>query len=442
MTKNRRNLLFYLLVVIFFTAGTAIVFYAQGWRFNTETLRISKVGGIFVRSFPDNALIFLDKKPVKNDSTFLGRGTLISDLFPKTYQLELEEPGYDAWHESASVSPSLVAEFKSAVLVPHNATTVAPGPVQNFSFANGILIAQNASGTIASGGAPIGKGTLVDEDKNGSAAIIKNNASGRYFLYQFGNNTTTDLTAILVKSGARQNDISNIFFDPQNPGTIIAQEPSKIWTMNTTSAQATPIKKASVGETIGGSVAVGSSFIAWTDSKNPASSSSITIYDALAGTIAASSTVPGKNNELTWIKDDTLGILQTDGELYLYDTGMHSITHVADDVRYFSATKDGSSIAALENGSLEIVPLTGNSYDYYRFNLPNIMDARRVIWYKDDAHLFIEYSNHVSFLDLTDASLNNFTTIALGVSPVYDADQNALYIIDPDQNLIRFDFPE
>ena len=452
MTLRKRRQIFYLLVVLFFVLGTAIVLYAQGWRLNVETWSMSKVGGIFIRSLPDDAQITLDGKPIKNKSAFLSRGTLISELFPKTYWIELKEAGYDPWRESVTVSPSLVTEFKYSVLVPQNATTVAAGLVQSFSAANGVLVIQNLDGSVVSGKKLIGKGTLIDENSDENALIIKNQTNGRYVLYQFQNGSTTDLTAILAKGGADTSGISNIFFDPRDPRIIIAAGSHQMWFIDTAAmsaeggsasdgksmlAEATPI-----GETYGKAVAVGSLLIAWTESKKSGVSSTIEIYDKSSEEVTASSSIPGKNNELKWIKDNLLGILQNDGELYLYDVGGQSIKKIADDVKDFATTENGSSIAALENKSMEIIPTTGVSDDYYRFNLPDIANAQRIAWYKDNMHLFIEYGDRVSFLDLKDAGLNNFTTVAVGTAPFYDADKNALYIINPAQNLIRFDFPE
>jgi len=451
MTRRKRRQIFYLLVVLFFIVGTALVLYAQGWRFNIGTWSVSKVGGIFIRSLPDDARIFLNKKPIVNESAFLSRGTLISDLFPRTYWVELKEAGYDSWRESATVSPSFVTEFKYAVLVPQNATTAAES-VQNFSVAHDTLVAQNWNGSVVSGTALIGKGTLIDESSDGNAVIIKNQTNGRYALYQFQNGSTTDLTAILANGGAGKSDVSNIFFDPHDPGTIIAAGLSKIWFIDeatmiaqggsSSGGKAVQIEKTPIGEILGSAVAAGPSLIAWTESKKSGTSSTIVIYDKSSEGIIASSTVPGKNSELEWAKSNILSILQNDGELYLYDTGAQSITKIADDTKDFAATENGSSIAALENGSMEIIPTTGVSDDYYRFNLPDIADAQRVMWYKDAMHLFIEYGDHVSFLDLKDAGLNNFITVAIGTAPFYDSGENALYIVNPTENLIRFDFPK
>ncbi len=82
--------------------------------------------------------------------------------------------------------------------------------------------------------------------------------------------------------------------------------------------------------------------------------------------------------------------------------------------------------------------------DYYRFNLPDMASVESLIWYKDQTHLFVQYPDHVSFLDFADLSLHNFTTvseISTGTVPVYDTQENALYLIDQGKKLVRFDFP-
>jgi hypothetical protein len=120
------------------------------------------------------------------------------------------------------------------------------------------------------------------------------------------------------------------------------------------------------------------------------------------------------------------------------DGGTRGLTKIADDVKSFYPTNDGTMIAALENHSLEIFSENGGGY--YRFNLPNRDQIKSLIWYKDDAHLFVVYNDSVAFLDLTDAGLHNFPTIANGTSPRYDPQINALYIVDNEGRLIRLDF--
>lgn len=289
MTRKARRLLFYALVAVFLVLGAGIVLYAQGWRFDFATGRVDKVGAIFVRAFPADASISLNGKPAQSQVGFLSRGTLISDLFPKNYKLKLSKNGYDGWQENVSVAPSLVTELKYAVLVPQNATSVAPGTIP------GILALESSTARIAG---------------------------------------------------------------------------------ETLAAYAIKLAK--------GDLMVGSATL-------------------------------------------------------------------ANDVRDFSVTSDGSMIAALEHRSIEIFSLNDAS-GYYRFNLPDVAGIARLIWYKDRTHLFVVYKNSISFLDFDDAGLANFTTVAQGLPaivsaaagtlPFYNPQTNALYVLGPNRQWLRYDFPE
>ncbi len=108
MKLQTRKRIFYVFLLLFFVIGAIVVLYAEGWRINFATLQAEKAGGIYVRSFPDDAQITLDGKPIQDQSAFLSPGTFISGLFPKTYTLQLMKAGYDGWTESAQGVPSLV----------------------------------------------------------------------------------------------------------------------------------------------------------------------------------------------------------------------------------------------------------------------------------------------------------------------------------------------
>jgi hypothetical protein len=157
--------------------------------------------------------------------------------------------------------------------------------------------------------------------------------------------------------------------------------------------------------------------------------------------MSSSSPIFGKNIQLEWIKNGFLGIAQNDGKLYTYDTNSKAINKIADDVKYFKPNGDGSLISTLESKSIEIIPTDGSIENYYRFNIPEIENTKSIIWYQDSMHIFVQYNNYVSFLDFKDLSLKNFVKVSDGTSPIYSKEQNALYILDPAENLIRFDFP-
>ena len=255
MTRRTRRTIFYTLVALFFIIGSAVVLYAEGWRLDLATFHTEKVGGIFVRSFPDNASITLDGKPVNNQSNFLSRGTLISNLFPRTYSLALTASGYDAWHENADVLPSLVTTMKYAVLVPQAATAVATtSNIKNFFVIGNDFVAQHATGTIVWRNLTIGDGTIVSHSTNLTTMIFKG-AAGAYMLYNFTTQKTVNLTAILASKGADSSAIGDILVDPYNDTTVLAVSKTKIWAIDPGAQTATAIGSASSGNAFAPTIA-------------------------------------------------------------------------------------------------------------------------------------------------------------------------------------------
>jgi hypothetical protein len=413
------------------------------------------VGAIFVRAYPDSAAITLNGKPVPNQSGIFsgifGGGTLISDLFPRTYSLALSAQGYDAWHENVSVLPSFVTELKYAVLVPQAANPVAgvapsgtAPTAQNFWLAGGEPIMETPTGAIVWQGKTIGYGTVVAESADITEAVVKN-AADTYSLYYFNNGSSTALSAIFAANGVSSASVTNIVVNPGDANEIVVGTNTRISLFDTAAGTFTAIDRAPAGTTLGVPLAASAGALAWTrGTTGGAGTSTVVVYDRFAQTIATSTSgLPGRTIQLAWVKPGLLGVLQSNGALYLYDTGSGQFQKLADTVTYFAATSDGSLIAALERASLEIFSFT-STQTYHRFNLPDAADATQVAWYGDADHLFVDYPNHVAFLDLDDLTLANFTTVAnlaAATTPLYDAATNILYFLNPAHALVRMNFP-
>ncbi len=446
MKLHTRKRIFYVFVLLFLVTSVAVVLYAEGWRLNFSTGQAEKAGGIYVRSYPYDAQITLDGKPIQNQSAFLSRGTFISGLFPKTYTIQLKEAGYRAWTEQAQVTPSLVAEMKYAVLIPKTATDVATSQnVKAFFEVDGNLVTQDQSDTILWNGDVIGKGTIVSHSTNLKTAIIRSTRAdqmaARYWFYDFQNSTSSNLTSLLNQLGIAVTPQLNIFIDPYNDTRILVQTNNKIIAIDSATKKATFIESASVGNVIGTPIAISPSVMAWERFDKAANTSQIVVYDKFSGNIIDDSlTVAGPVKQLSWIKNNSLGILEDNNSLYTYNISAEQLSKLADDVKHFYPTSDGNTIAALEYHSLEVFAFSTS--DYYRFSLPAHSDVSDLIWYKDETHLFVTYPDHVSFLDLADTNLKNLTTISQGTMAAYDEQQNALYLVDPGQKLLRFDLPQ
>ncbi len=164
----------------------------------------------------------------------------------------------------------------------------------------------------------------------------------------------------------------------------------------------------------------GSSSITLTETQgNNASSSSSPLTLALESPVRA----------LAWNNRSILGILTKDGTLLQHNPLEKEPKKVADDVVHFSWNSDGNKIAALERRSLEIFDLE-NSANYYRFNIRGIGDAERLIWYRDNTHLFIVYPHTTVFFDFDDANIENIIEAAPTNRVSYDEDTNTLYFLE------------
>lgn len=441
MSRRTRKTIFYVLLVLFVLIGAVVVFYAQGWRFDFLAWHIEKVGAIYVRSFPETAHIFLEHESVPNQSGFLLRGTLLSNLFPRNYKLTLTEDGYLDWHENAQVLPALVTEFKNAVLVPKTPTVIATDTMKNFFVTSGEVVTQGTNDAILWRGKAVGYGEIVSESADFKNIVFKNAANGAYVLYDFEESTSTNLSALFTENGVNAGNISNLTVDSYDPTKLIAGSSQRIWILDAPRATMTPIERAPAGKTLGSPLAISPSLMAWTRFTNASGTSAIVLYDTFAKTTSvSSSTIAGRTITLKWVGTNLLGALQDDGSLYLYDVQARQFQKVADDVRDFEPAGDGSAIAALEHRSLEILPVT-DAQTYHRFNLPDVSGAERVVWYRDMNHLFVIYPGSISFLDLDDLGLQNFVSVAKGTSPLYKSGENILYLINSAQKLEQFDFP-
>lgn len=417
MSQRKRKAIFYVLFVLFFIIGAAVVLYAQGWRFDLVTWRAERVGAIFVRSFPADARISLNGKPIENQTGFLSRGTLISNLFPRTYSLTLTENGYDDWHENVGVLPTLVSELDYAVLVPNVPAAVSTSTVKTFFTASGETIGEAPNGAIVWRGKTIGHGTIASESADLKTAIIKNTTTGIFSLYDFTEGTSTNLSAALAENGVNAAALATLAIDPYDATNLIAIGAREAWTFDASQGTATLAVRAAAGETLGPSFAASPSLLAWTVSGND-SGTHVVLYDRFGETAdKSSSTVPGQTHELQWISPTLLGVLQNDGSLYAYDVNARQFKKIADDGKEFSAASDGSAVAVLENASVEIVP-ESDAQTYHRFNLPDIADAIHIFWYRDMDHLFVVYPG-VHFLPGRGRSRSPQLRQGLGRLPAY-----------------------
>jgi len=307
---------------------------------------------------------------------------------------------------------------------------------------NGVL-SELTSGEIMIDGRTIGSGKIIAASPD-IRSLIFQTPKGAVLFADTTAATTTDVSELFAGKGFSPVSGTQFSFDPSDNGTIFAATTQKIGWFDMRQNIGVTLSTAPKGTMITGNLALSPSTAAWSRSleKNDVTSSTLVFYDLSSRTIATTTVALGSPvKALSWVTGNLLGILSQNGSFSLYDTNQQTLQKIADDVRSASVTQDGSRIATIESHSLEIFT-PNDPLGYYRFNIPNIADAQGAAWYRDSDHLFIFYPDHVAFLDLEDAALTNFTTVARGTSPHYDPDANTLYLIDPQSGLIKLDFPK
>ncbi len=430
MTKRRRNTIFYALCVVFVATGALVIFYAQGWRFDFAPFGFNKVGGIYIRSFPDDASIFINNKYVDKKPGLLNRGRFISNLFPKNYNLTLKSDGYYDWTENVQVSPSLVSELKYAVLIPKNYEVAATGTIKSF-WADGsqLIVALSAPGSsplLFINGKKIKGNEVVLQSGDSDIVLTENNFPKTYFINYLSGNTPTStiLNQKLVAYGIQPSNIKEITKDPASGNRVILRTNDKIFSLDLKSGEILKLVSSSVPIS---EMAASPSWIAWTSIDYKTGKSILTFYNRSSRSVQSEIDIAGKLTKILFRNNDELGILQSDGGLYTISSGGQP-QKLASDVRDFEFSPGGDRVAALENQALEIFAFNREK-DYWRFRLPEAQKIERVEWYKDENHLFVIYPEETKLLGLEDKSVENFAVVASGKQAHYDAGSNMFYFV-------------
>ncbi len=198
MPYKTRITLFYSFVVLFLIIGTSVLLYSFGWRLDLETLRIRKIGAIYIKANVKNITININGDIYPDDSGIIKSGTLINNLLPKTYTVELTKQGYLPYRKTVTVKPAMVEEILNAQLIPE-------------SFTPEII-------------APIKGETIVHAANGMRKAIIQDSTSGIFYLYDHDNASSTINLNILVANMRRGEKIKHIAVVPFNPNQFVIED--------------------------------------------------------------------------------------------------------------------------------------------------------------------------------------------------------------------------
>jgi hypothetical protein len=106
-----RGLLFYLSVLLFFTALPFILSYALGYKFNTQNFKFVKTGLIFIKTQPPGAQIYLNGRLFREKSP-----ASIQELLPGSYKISLELARHYPWKGQVEVEAGKASRIDKIIL--------------------------------------------------------------------------------------------------------------------------------------------------------------------------------------------------------------------------------------------------------------------------------------------------------------------------------------
>ena len=120
MTIGFRRFIFWIFVILFIAASIIITLLAQGWRFDFDSFKMVRTGGIFIKTTVSGAKIYVSDKYVGSTAGLLTYTKLVDSLTPKNYNLFIHKEGYYPWNKMVEVKNGLVTELFSVTLFPLN----------------------------------------------------------------------------------------------------------------------------------------------------------------------------------------------------------------------------------------------------------------------------------------------------------------------------------
>ncbi len=118
MTRRLRRFIFFTFTVFFAISSVIVVFFAQGYRLDFDSLKIVKTGGIFIKTSVDDAKIYINDKYVGSTNGILNHSTLISGLKPKKYSVFIYKENYYPWNKTVEVKSEVAVELNNVLLFP------------------------------------------------------------------------------------------------------------------------------------------------------------------------------------------------------------------------------------------------------------------------------------------------------------------------------------
>jgi len=441
MSLATRRILFYSLTLLFIVVGTGLVFYSRGWRFDWKDRELVQIGGIYLRSRPDDARIELDGKAVKNKAGLLQSGTLIGNLFPGEYDIHLSKDGYHDWRKHVSVLPENVSIFDEIIMVPQKEGELVVPMADNFYLQegdSGRMIIEDRGRLKFNDGVLVGDEVVAFRD---NLPVTYETEIKNYYLTDLG------------KPEARPLNLNDLFTELKTtqlnlPGEVLIIKvypypySSRRFIILTAHALYTLDTERLVVEQIGSEASdfvVAGNDVVWLGPRGISKYNLVFRSHSALGDLSQIG-ITGVD-EIAEIgvpnSGDAISILKNDGELWLWEGG--DFSRLRQDVKQAIFSPDSRGLLIQEAGSLKF-------YDRDEKILISLdfkpeAEIKKTIWYRNNAYVISSDSEErLVFLEINEVVPLNRVLIASGVLNFdYSEGEDALYFID-DEGIKRFSF--
>lgn len=242
MSLSFRRALYTSSIIIFLIAAPLLVAYTTGYRYDPYKQRFILTGSLFVRTHPEEVMIYLNDELVSTKSPLR-----LNHLLPNKYKLRIEKPGHTPWHKELEVTQKKTTFAEDIILWPArpNQTTLTTGTANNMTMDKQAtkLFWQSDSAVLVLNTINQSVNTILSLPSTKPVSYIWSHDTARliiqqenhYWLVHKNSLETQNLDAVTTNPEAQ------VSFHPDFPDTIFFLQNQNLVSYNTATRQRTTI---------------------------------------------------------------------------------------------------------------------------------------------------------------------------------------------------------
>lgn len=416
MTSSFRRKLFLFFVFIFVFLSISIVYYARGYRFDTQLFTLTQTGSVYIESSQRSVSIYLNDKPYKDKSNLLKRGTLISSILPKKYTVRIEKDGFVPYKKHMSVQPLRVSRLFHILLVPQKISPLSSVPASTSN-----------------------KKAVRIVDANNSGYVLMIDSAGQYSLIH----TRTPSQSFSLNqrlASLTKNTYESYALAQKENTALYAKQGNTIFEIQLSSETIRPllqIQASSTKQFLKGNFVYG------------VASSSIALYDIRSPSAVRTLVPPFSPRDVILYEgtENNHAFLLSNGDVWLFQNSLFE--KIAHDAKFIQFSPDGYKLLFQDTNGSVFIHILRDEYEAldmprnttYRLELIDVRAIQDITWHSDSYHLFIGYRDRISLAEITRTEPNNQTPVWNGVydSYFYALDTQTFFVLR-DNSLTSFDF--